>query len=159
VLTNAYPIGVPEALSKSFLELVLHGKITQDWVDAFGALFARAFTPEYGTAVNYDTPPVQISPALDTQSYVGTYHHDFFGDLTIVARDGGLILQLGPHKTPFPLRHYARDVFTYQPAGENAAGLSAVTFTVDTMGQAQRVVIENLDIHGDGTFTRLPTLR
>jgi hypothetical protein len=102
---------------------------------------------------------VQTSPALETQSYVGAYHNDFFGDLTIVARDGGLILQLGPHQTPFPLRHYARDVFTYQPVGENAAGLSAVTFTVDAMGQAQRVVIENLDIHGDGTFRRLPTPR
>jgi hypothetical protein len=78
VLTNAYPIGVPEALSKSFLELVLHGKVTQDWVDTFGALFARVFTPDYGTAVNYATPPVQASPALDTTGYVGTYHNDFF---------------------------------------------------------------------------------
>jgi hypothetical protein len=69
------------------------------------------------------------------------------------------VLQLGPHKTPFPLQHYARDVFTYQPVGENAAGLSAVTLTVDAAGKAMRVVIENLNIHGEGAFTRVPTAK
>ena len=44
---------------------------------------------------------------------------------------------------------------TYQPVGENAYGLSAVTFTVGAEGKATRVVVENLDIHGQGTFTRV----
>jgi hypothetical protein len=47
-------------------------------------------------------------------------------------------------------------VFVYQPAGENAAGPSGVTFTVGAGRKATRVVVENLDIHGQGTFTRVP---
>ena len=69
------------------------------------------------------------------------------------------MLQQGPHKTPFPVQHYDRDVFTYQPAGESAAGLSGVTFTVGAEGKATSVVIENLNIHGEGTFTRRSTAK
>jgi len=32
VLTNAYPIGVAEALGTTFLDLALYGKPTQDWL-------------------------------------------------------------------------------------------------------------------------------
>jgi hypothetical protein len=45
-------------------------------------------------------------------------------------------------------------VFLYQPAGEMAAGLSAVTFTVGPSGQATKVAVEDLDVHGQGAFTR-----
>jgi CubicO group peptidase (beta-lactamase class C family) len=159
VFSNGYPIGVPEAISKSFLELALHGTVEQDWVDVFGPLFAELFKPDYGTTIDYRKPPSQPSSALTSEAYIGTYHSNFFGELAIVAQNGGLVLQLGPHKTPFPLHHYARDVFTYQPVGENAAGLSAVTFMVDAAGKATSVIIENLNIHGEGTFTRAPTIK
>jgi Domain of unknown function (DUF3471) len=159
VLSNGYPIGVPEAISQSFLELALYGTVEQDWVDVFGPLFATLFKPDYGNAIDYNKPPSQPSSALTADAYIGTYHNDFFGELAVVAQDGGLVLQLGPHKTPLPLQHYARDVFTYQPVGENAAGLSAVTFMVDAAGKTTSVMIENLNIHGGGTFTRAPTIK
>jgi hypothetical protein len=57
------------------------------------------------------------------------------------------------------MQHYDRDVFTYQPVGENAAGLSGVTFTVGAEGKATSMVIENLNIHGEGTFTRMSIAR
>jgi hypothetical protein len=47
-------------------------------------------------------------------------------------------------------------VFAYQPTGENAAGLSGVTFQVEPGPSATRVVVEALDVHGQGTFTRVP---
>jgi hypothetical protein len=65
------------------------------------------------------------------------------------------VLAQGPHKARFPLTQFARDVFTYQPVGENAYGLSAVMLTVGAEGKATRVVVENLNIHGQGTFTRV----
>ena len=108
-----------------------------------------------GTTVDYTRPPAHPSPALASTAYVGVYHNNFFGEITIAAHGGGLVLTQGPHKAPFPLRHFARNVFTYQPVGENAYGLSAVTFTVGAAGKATRVVVENLDIHGQGTFTRV----
>jgi hypothetical protein len=54
------------------------------------------------------------------------------------------------------LQHFARDVFTYQPVGENAYGLSAVTFMVGADQKATSVMIENLDTNGQGTFSRAP---
>jgi hypothetical protein len=55
------------------------------------------------------------------------------------------------------LQHFDRDVFTYQPVSENAYGPSAVTFNVGPAGKATAVVIENLDVEGQGTFTRVTT--
>jgi hypothetical protein len=63
---------------------------------------------------------------------------------------------MGPKPAEFPLRHWDRDVFLYQPVGEMAGGLSAVTFTVGPDRRARAVVIENLDGHGQGTFARTP---
>src|SRR5262249_13439417 len=64
--------------------------------------------------------------------------------------------RMGPKKTPFALRHWDRDVFFYQPAGEMAGGPSGVTFWVGPERRAMRGVVENLDGHGQGTFTRVP---
>jgi CubicO group peptidase (beta-lactamase class C family) len=153
-LTNAHPIGAPEALTRSFLDLVLTGTVAQDWLALYGQRFLAFDRPAYGTTVDYTRPPAHPSPALASTAYVGVYHNNFFGEITVAAHGGGLVLTQGPHKAPFPLRHFARNVFTYQPVGENAYGLSAVTFTVGAAGKATRVVVENLDIHGQGTFTR-----
>jgi CubicO group peptidase (beta-lactamase class C family) len=155
-LTNARPIGVPEALTRSFLDLVLTGTLAQDWLALYGQRFLALDRPPYGTTVDYTRPPAHPSPALSSSAYVGAYHNDFFGTMTITAQGGGLVLTQGPHKAPFPLTHFARDVFTYQPVGENAYGLSAVTFTAGAEGKATRVVVENLDIRAQGTFTRDP---
>ena len=50
-------------------------------------------------------------------------------------------------------------MFTYQPVGENAAGPSGVTFPVGPNQVASSVLIENLDVDGQGTFTRVPPAR
>jgi hypothetical protein len=55
----------------------------------------------------------------------------------------------------FELRHWDRDVFIYQPTGENAGGLSGVRFSIDSGRQADRVLIENLNVHDQGTFSRV----
>jgi hypothetical protein len=159
VLTNAYPIGVPEALGNSFFDLVLYGKLEKDWVQFYRQIFAMLFVPDYGNAVDYTKPPAHPSPALSIDAYVGTYHNDFNGEIEIAAQDGGLVLKQGPRQDAFPLTHFDRDVFTYQPVGENAYGLSGVTFTVGADGKATSVVVENLDVYepglGPGPFTRV----
>lgn len=57
----------------------------------------------------------------------------------------------------FPLRHYDRDVFTYETEGENAAGVTEATFTIGADGKATTVVVENLNVRGEGTFKRPTT--
>jgi hypothetical protein len=63
-------------------------------------------------------------------------------------------MQLGPGPTAFALRHYDRDIFSYRTQGENAVGLSGVTFARQGKAPASRVTVENLDHTGLGTFTR-----
>jgi CubicO group peptidase (beta-lactamase class C family) len=153
VLTNGHPVGLAEAVSKSFLDLVLVGKVERDWIDAYGKLFAEVMKPDYGDAINGASPRSQASPALPVASYFGIYHNDLYGDLKVSEKDGGLVMQLGPRNRFFTLQHIDRDTFAYQPIGENAYGPSAVTFTVEA-GRTKAVTIENLNLHGQGTFLR-----
>ena len=52
------------------------------------------------------------------------------------------------------MKHYDRDTFTYETQGENAVGISGITFTIGPDGTATQVVVENLNVHGEGTFKR-----
>ena len=56
----------------------------------------------------------------------------------------------------FPLKHYDRDLFTYKTEGENAVGESGVTFTIGADGKATTVVVENLNVRGEGTSNAGP---
>lgn len=154
VLTNGAPIGVAEAVGASFFDLVLKGKVEKDWLEVFGPAFAAVLKPDYGT-IDLSKPPAKPAPPLPAESYLGAYRNDYFGDLEVAQKDGALILRLGPKKNAFPLKHWDRDVYLYQPEGENAGGPSAVSFTVRPDRRAARVVIENLDVHGQGTFERV----
>jgi CubicO group peptidase (beta-lactamase class C family) len=157
ILTNAAPIGVPEGISASFFDLVLDGKVQRDWLGGYGQIFA-SFKEYDGRGTDYSQPPAQKSAPLPADAYAGIYHNDFFGDIEVVAKEGGLVLTAGPNKTPFPLQHWDRDLFLYQPVGEFAGGLSGVAFRVGPDQKAASVVVENLDIYsrGQGTFTRVP---
>ena len=154
VLTNAQPIGVPEAVAKSFFDLVLTGTVTADWLTLFGQFFAAAIAPDYGTSIDYSKPPAPPSSALPAIAYVGTYENDLFGLIGIAATDAGLVLKQGLRQEMFPMQHFDRDVFLYQPLGESAYGPSAVTFAVGADRRATDVTVENLDINGQGRFTR-----
>jgi CubicO group peptidase (beta-lactamase class C family) len=164
VLTNAAPIGVPEALCRSLLDLVLIGKVERDWFALFAQAMAGVMAPDYGTAVDYAKPPQSPKPALAAAAYVGSYHSELFGPAQVVEANtglsgvglagAGLALKLGPKLASYTMHHFDRDVFTYQPIGENAYGPSAVTFTVGAGGKATAMTIENLDLNGQGTFRR-----
>ena len=52
------------------------------------------------------------------------------------------------------MKHYDRDTFTYETVGENAVGTSGITFTIGPDGKATRVLVENLNVRGEGVFTR-----
>ncbi len=62
----------------------------------------------------------------------------------------------GPKNKTFPMKHYDRDTFTYETEDENAVGRSGTTFTIGPDGKAPQVVVENLNVRGEGTFKRVP---
>jgi CubicO group peptidase (beta-lactamase class C family) len=155
VLTNAYPIGLAEGLGTTFLDLALYGKPTRDWM----ALFKQAFSnpAAIGTVPGFDysKPPTAPAPALKSRAYVGKYVSDFFGDISVMEKDGVLAIVQGPKNKTFPMKHYDRDTFTYETEGENAVGRSGITFTIGPDGKPAQVVVENLNVRGEGTFNRV----
>jgi hypothetical protein len=74
--------------------------------------------------------------------------------MEVIERDGALWMVLGPQNLNAALKHYDRDVFTYETGGENAVGLSGVTFTIGSGGKATTVLVEHLNDCGEGTFAR-----
>src|SRR5207302_1691886 len=154
VLTNAYPIGLAEALGTTFVDIALYGKPTQDWF----ALFRQVYSDPaaIGTVLGFDYSklPALPTPALTNSAYVGPYTNDYFGDISIIEKQGGLAIEQGPKKKIFAMKHYDRDTFTYETEGENAVGRSGITFTIGPDGRATQVVVENLNVRGEGTFKR-----
>jgi CubicO group peptidase (beta-lactamase class C family) len=155
VLTNAYPLGIAEALGTTFVDIALYGKPTEDWFALFKQMFSNPAAIGTVPGFNYSKPPALLAPALKNSAYVGNYTNDFFGDISIIEKDGGLAIVQGPKNKTFPMKHYDRDTFTYETEGENAVGRSGITFTIDPDGKAAQVVVENLNVRGEGTFKRV----
>src|SRR5947199_4931949 len=155
VLTNAYPLGIAEALGTSFVDIALYGKPTQDWFPLFKQVYSNPAA--IGTVLGFDyfKPLASPAPALKNNAYVGRYTNDFFSDIVIVEKEGGLAIVEGPKNQTSPMKHYDRDTFTYETDGENAVGRSGITFTVGPDGKAAQVFVENLNVRGEGVFKRV----
>lgn len=153
MLSNAAPIGVPESLALRFLDLATQGKVQRDWLATLRPLFAALAVQGAPYATDYSHPPVPRTAALPLDAYTGTYHNDFFGDIAIVQQAGALAILEGPQQIAFPLQHFDHALFVYQPVGESAGGPAGVTFTIGPAQHAESVV-ENLNINGQGTFSR-----
>ena len=156
VLTNAYPIGIAEALGATFLDTALYGKPTHDWLVLFKQRFSNPAAIGTVLGFDYSKPPASPALALKNNAYLGRYTNDFFGEISIVEKEGGLAIIQGPKKMTFAMKHYDRDTFTYETEGENAVGRSGITFTIGPDGKATQVLVENLNVRGEGTFKRVP---
>jgi hypothetical protein len=156
VLTNAFPLGVAEGLASTFLDYALHGKPVRDWMAVYGKAFSQMVQADSSRIGNYTKPLPSPAPAAKNTAYLGIYKNAFFGEIVIVEKNGGLAIVEGPKKMTFPMTHWDRDTFTYQTEGENSVGTAGITFTLGPDGNAQRVLVENLNIHGEGIFDRLP---
>ncbi|MBC2594773.1 serine hydrolase [Ruficoccus amylovorans] len=152
VLTNGTPVGLPEAVCATFCDLVENGEVAFDWLSAYRSLFDNMLT-NLSVLAGLD-PPTHPAPAPATAEITGTYANDYFGPLSVSENAGALSFSVGPQAMSFELSHWDGNIFSYIPAGENANGITAVTFHLDAEGQAESVTIENLDVLGQGTFIR-----
>jgi CubicO group peptidase (beta-lactamase class C family) len=150
VLTNASAIGAAEGIAYHFVDLATYGRPTVDWLGYVSKLFAAMHT---SSGPDYAKAPANGAPARSDASYVGTYANDYYGPISVVATDRRLVLQIGPNKMEFALRHYDGDTFSYVPIP--GLSRSGVRFTVpDGTASASRLTIEALDADGFGGFTR-----
>jgi CubicO group peptidase (beta-lactamase class C family) len=149
VLTNAFPPGVGEGLAFTLTDLALYGKATRDWLAYFNKMYSNVAALGVGTG--YSKPPAAPEPALPTSAYVGTYTNNFYGEIQIIEQGDGLAIVEGPSKLTFPLKHYDRDLFTRDNTEGETTG---VIFTIGADGKATTVVVEELNLQGEGAFKR-----
>lgn len=155
VLSNGAANGVVEGLAATFIDLALYGEPTQAWLDIYKGVISQMMQAQ-DLSATYATQPASPTPALANDAYLGTYTNDFFGDISVIEKDDGLAIVQGPQEMTFAMTHFDRDTFTYVTEGENAVGTAGIFFHLDPNGKATSVTVENLDAHGEGTFTRVP---
>lgn len=147
-LTNAAPMGIPEALAAEFVDLVQYGEIRENWTELYGRVFASMEQPQ-GSLVGKQ-PPTHPAPARSSSAYVGAYANDYWGAARVAERDGKLELTLGPGRQTFDLTHWNGDTFTFALRNENAdpGTISKAVFAGNTLN------LEYYDNDKLGTFTR-----
>jgi len=155
VLTNAYPVGVAEGLSMTFTDTALYGTSTQDYLPLFKKIFSDPATLGVIDNSRYSNLPKNTTPQLKNEAYIGKYANNFFGEVDITVKNGVLTMLVGPSKSPFLLKHFDRDTFTWEPDTENLSGRSGVVFSIDADGSAGRIQIDNLNTDGQGLFSRV----
>ncbi|WP_328876058.1 serine hydrolase [Streptomyces sp. NBC_00287] len=150
VLSNTSPVGVADAVALDFFDIAQTGEISRDWIPLVDALYQQQ--EDAGRSkTDYAHPPSDAAPAKAADTYTGTFESDYYGRAQVVAdEDGALTLRLGPKPQTYRLTHYDGDTFSFPTAGENAVGLTGVTFTPDQ----KSFTVEYLDTNGLGTFTR-----
>jgi hypothetical protein len=150
VLTNTAPVGVADVVALDFFDIAQTGEVSRDWMPIVDALYQQE-ADAGRSKTDYAHPPSGAAPAKAAETYAGTYENDYYGRAEVVAgADGALTLRLGPKPQTYRLTHYAGDTFSFPTAGENAVGLTGVTFTPD----GESFTVEYLDTEGLGTFTR-----
>lgn len=151
VLTNGVPMGVPEAIAATFLDLASLGRIERDWYSAYNGMMAPMLEPSGRLAGR--KKPAGTKPVRPLRRYAGTYRNRLYGPARVVLRRSRLVLQIGPKPLSLPLAHWRGDTFAYRPVGENASGFAAIDFRfVRGTRQARSMRIENLDVENKGLF-------
>jgi hypothetical protein len=154
VLSNSFPIGVPEALSAGFYDLLFHGNITNDWVALYGQFYAGFWKSIRDLYPVYPPPPVPAVLARPLALYTGTYANDLYGGVEVVPSGRGLAIRLGPRQVTYQLGHYNGDLFTFLPVGENAFATSGARFKFGRQGPASTLTIDYYNAEGLGTLSR-----
>ncbi|HET8970176.1 MAG TPA: serine hydrolase [Candidatus Nanopelagicales bacterium] len=148
-LTNATPVGLPEALNAEFLDIVQFGSIQAPWWQRYNTALTALSAP-FGALAGRKAP-AHPAPAKALRKYVGTYHSDFVGKMRVVKAHGGLKIKLGPDPMRFKLRHWNGNLFVFTPRGENAphGSVSKVRFKRFQDGRADRVTVEFYNVNTD----------
>ena len=153
VLTNALPTGLAEATANTFFDLYKYGAPQHDWLSIFSQAFKEMIESSNNECADYSKLPAPASPAPSRplSSYTGTYRNEYYGAIEISQQGGSLWMRLPAAGMLYSLSHWNGDTFTYRFEAEQGIGTRGVKFT---LGAKPTVLIENLALEGNGTFTR-----
>ena len=145
VLTNGQPVGVPESITQTFMDLAELGAVQRDWYGVYNpAISAQLYTNPSVLAGRQ--PPARPRRAHRRSAYIGRYTNGYAGPIRVTTRRGRLTLLLGPRGRAFPLTSWGGNTFSYLPTGEDSTGISAVKFGFKRGGRrAATVTLEDLD--------------
>ena len=160
VLSNAQPVGVPEAIALTFMDLFQFGKTRQpDWFAITNPVLKGYIDAAQNASTDYLKIPKPSSetPAPSLDGLVGRYYNALFGEVQFVREKGSLIMLLPPRGAHVELKHWDGDTYTYYVAGETSAiARRGVKF------YGNKVLLEafvargdNDAVYNDGIFTRL----
>jgi len=154
VLTNALPTGLAEATANTFFDLYNDGAPTQDWLTIFGNFFKADIEDGNNSTTDYSklTPPSSPVPGKPLSAYVGTYRNNYYGQIEITEHKGSLWMRFPDTGALYTLSHWDADTFTYRFEAEQGIGTRGVVFT---FAGRPSVLIDNLALEGNGTFTRI----
>jgi hypothetical protein len=150
VLTNAAPVGLPEAISAEFVDFVRYGEAKQNWLEAIAPYFVEEPTADQ---VKYSKPAAKVSPARNLSAYVGIYQNVAYGPLVVTLAGGALSFTVGPGREKHKLQHYSGDEFFFATTGEDASGLSGAVFS-GSPSRVTSVTVNAWNRDKIGTFTR-----
>lgn len=118
VLTNGAPVGVPEAINQAFLDEVLYGDQSRDWVETMSGFFAHFNAPAGDLAG--EEQPADAAASAPLADYVGTYESPYFGIFTVTENNGTLQGAMGPDGAyTFEIQPWDGDTMAFVPTGES----------------------------------------
>jgi hypothetical protein len=158
VLTNGFPVGLPETVTSDFLELAQFGKVRTNAWDNYQAMFRSAIKAAFGSSSVSGNAPANAKPAKPLAQYAGTYHNDYFGNAQVAVVSDALQLHMGPRDggVAWTLTHWDGDVFKLLQGTMDASQTTVSAITFDLSGRRVTLTQEYYQgtSHGMGVFTR-----
>jgi CubicO group peptidase (beta-lactamase class C family) len=159
VLTNGFPLGLPETVTSDFLELAQFGEVRTDSWDMNQAMFRKAIKAAFGSSAVAGNPPANAKPAKSLNQYAGTYHNDYFGDAVVTVMNGALQLHMGSADggVTWTLTHWDGHVFKLRQGTMDTSQTTVSAITFDFAGPKVTLTHEYYQgtSHGMGVLTRV----
>jgi CubicO group peptidase (beta-lactamase class C family) len=155
VLTNGTSIGIPEAVSMSFLDYFRYGSAQAEYLTKFKPIFEQMIRETQDSSSDYSklTPPSNPSAPGQLSAYKGTYVSPYYGKLEIDVERNQLIMRLPPRGAYYELTHWNGNTFTFYFTSENTG---VARRGVKFLGGGKQVLVENLAIvKNNGIFTKV----
>lgn len=146
ILSNAFPSGLPEALSQALVDLSFGGQADLESVLKLDTMVGQGMAGMVDQGLSLSQRPSQPRPPGPPSRYEGAYASDYFGP----ARVENMQLSLGPDfKLQGPLQPWDGDTFFYQIDLSDGPLVTLVRFEGDGF------TLENLNDFKTGHFQRV----